>query len=68
MSVTFESHQDILCLEPKEEEEKRFQLEKKVKNNFFLAALVCFCPLYLYNSKSTNNFEIFVHTQVDLKE
>ena len=31
MSVTFESSQDILCLEPKEKDRKKFQSEKNQK-------------------------------------
>ena len=48
--MIFESGQDILCLETWKKTKKNFNLKKKSKMNFFLAALVSFLPfipLYL---------------------
>ena len=57
MSVNFETSQDILCLEPKEEAKNRFEV-KKIKNKFFSnCPSFVFFPLHPYISKSTNNFE-----------
>ena len=49
-----------------EEEQKKFELEKKKSNNFYLAALVSF--LHPYISKFTNNFERKSLIYIDLKE
>ena len=68
MSVTFESGQDILCLETWEEG-KKIQLKKKVKNKFFSS---CHSFIFeLYTLISPNLLIILkkkLHIQVDLKE
>ena len=69
MSVTLESGQDILCLETSGRRLKKFQLEKKVKINFFLAAPVSFLlftPLYLQIYESF--WKKKLHTWIDLQE
>ena len=50
----------------KKKKKKKISIGKKSqKINFFLAAPILLLPLYL---KSTNNFEIVLHTWVNLEE
>ena len=55
MDVTFESSQDILCLETWRRQPKNLNWKKKLKINFFLATPILF--LYLYIFKSKNSFK-----------
>ena len=65
MSVTFESNRIYYVYKPKGEDQKKFNWKKSSKKIIFLLALVLLHP---YISKSTNNFEFFLHIRVDLKE
>ena len=52
--MIFESGQDILVLKLEEEDQKKIQLEKKVKDRFFLVAPLLFLTRNFYNSCFTN--------------
>ena len=51
--------------------QKNFELEKKVKNKFFLAALVSVLPIYTFISPNLHIIlkkKLQLHTKLDLKE